>query len=152
MVRFELSLLPVSIDRIREFEARIGLPLPAEYVEFLLEVNGGQPRPNCAELPLIGEEILVDYLYGLGDPPVGEDLESVYKEYEGFLTEGWLAVGRDPGGNPILMCLEGTAAGRLYFQDGYGFFAASTEEHGIHHLLAPDMQTLLRSLRELGTG
>src|SRR4051812_23299256 len=103
MYRVERIFPATSTQKVREFEQRTGIHLPPEYVQFLVVVNGGRPFPNVFAIPSCKESALLDILYGLLDSREPCDLEYELFESRDSIQEGFLPIGRDPGGNQILL-------------------------------------------------
>jgi hypothetical protein len=102
--------------RLQKFESDTGLTLPADYRAFLLKHNGGSPVDSRFEVPDIREDVLLDYFYSI-DGRSGVDLEKELATWESEMPEGFLPIGRDPGGAIIIMGTAGEYAGRVFFWD-----------------------------------
>lgn len=108
-----------------ELEKRVGAALPADYRHFLLLHNGGQPEPSDFLVPgwrfmasLVNE---FDGIKVLENQDV-EDDNSVdllwnIEVFEDRLPKNFLFIGRDPGGNGILLSLHPDTYGKIYFWD-----------------------------------
>ena len=48
------------------FEGKFHVGLPSDYRDFLKEFNGGKPTPSVFDVPDLKEQVLVDWLYGIG--------------------------------------------------------------------------------------
>lgn len=118
-MRIENSLPRLEETRLRQFEALIGAPLPADYRAFLLAHNGGKPNPSgfrFLKSDKTYSESSVAWLYGLQDG--GEyfnSLELRYRGYKGRMPATILPIGSDQGGNQI--CISITDVGHIYFWD-----------------------------------
>ena len=97
-----------TLDEIKRFEARNGVVLPEEYVEFLLASNGGL---FTGEYALVGPPSddrvdAIDLLYALNAPFDFWDLQTTTQDWKADCPNGrgFLPVGRDPYGNEY--CLK----------------------------------------------
>ena len=97
-----------TLDEIKRFEARNGVVLPEEYVEFLLASNGGL---FTGEYALVGPPggdrgDAIDLLYALNAPFDFWDLQTAAQDWRELCPNrrGFLPVGRDPYGNDY--CLK----------------------------------------------
>jgi hypothetical protein len=106
-------------DDIRSLEQKVGYSLPDDYRQFLLQYNGGVPKPECFEfITSSGEEdSLVRVFYSLNGNDPYYDLLSTVFETEGDIPESCLPIGEDPFGNLILLELSGNYRGQVYFWD-----------------------------------
>lgn len=92
---------PVGEEDVGEFERRHGIQLPPSYRSFLLETNGGAPKPSAVA------DRHVEYLYSLNGSRDSLDLEFAQGSFVD-LPPSHIAVGIDPFGNPfVLDCASG---------------------------------------------
>jgi len=106
---------PTSRDAIARLEGELGLTLPAEYVEFLLDQNGGLPHDNIfavgdgnkSGVRFFGVETGHDY----------DDLGKTARTFRARLPSGFLPIGDDPGRNLIAIAASGPDAGSIWFWD-----------------------------------
>lgn len=114
---FELSLQPIDAKAIAGFEANTGLALPADYKDFLLQHNGGRPEPGVFDIPGWGDTIVND-LFGIGEESgrVGDLLEA-YDAWFDRIPAGFVVIGDDPAGNPILLATASSGEAGVYFFD-----------------------------------
>lgn len=120
MIKIKESGEPLTEADIISLERDIGCSLPEEYRKFLLEHNGGIPKPDGFSLVYWGgksEDDRVSF-YGLG-PSVrkSHNLSWVLECFEGRIPSELISIGDDPGGNQICLCIRGEQSGSLYFWD-----------------------------------
>lgn len=109
-----LSVNPkISLQDIKQFEQEYEVTLPKKYVDFLLEYNGGFPQKSNFKLPDYEGESLVNKFYGIGD--MKSNLGKVFVVLEGEIPEDFISIGNDPGGNEILLGVNGEYQGKVYF-------------------------------------
>lgn len=116
-----LSRLGDAADpaRVAVLEAKLRTRLPDDYREFLLEHNGGRPKPaKFVFARRIGPytDSLVDWFLALYD---GEhsNLETVCGWLANRIPDNLLPVAIDPFGNFVLLGLSGEHRGKVYFWD-----------------------------------
>ena len=107
----------INEQEVKDFEQLIGYSLPTDYRRFLLTNNGGKPNPDFFDVPgWRYKESFVTDLKGI-KTGLKVDLAKLYNLFEGRLPKGFIAVGADPGGNLILLSLDGSTQGKVYFFD-----------------------------------
>jgi hypothetical protein len=137
----------VSREQIREFESRMGLSLPEGYVAFLLSTNGGRPTPNQFYIPDCNGVASVDVLYGLDVEPQVCDITWQLNEWRDLIPEGFLAFGRDPFGNHLLLSTVAETRGRVYYWDS-GYHFDESDDEGNTYELADSIELFLAGLAE----
>jgi hypothetical protein len=99
---------PVDEDAIAAAEKRMGRAIPPDYRDFLLEHNGGHPDPARFDIP--GEEqprtSRVSFFFGV-DVQKPLNVEYFVSTFEGRIPPELFPIGRDPGGNLMLMDEDG---------------------------------------------
>ena len=103
----------VTDAQIRAFEQSFGHPLPDDYRQFLLDVNGGQPDRANREF----DYGVVNSLFGLDDPENDScDLATRANRSRPMLpSPDLLFIGHDDGGGAILLALAGEHRGEVWF-------------------------------------
>lgn len=107
-----------TLDEITAFEESLGIKLPPKYRQFLLETNGGEPEPNCFDIPSFsGKYSIVDFFHGLNVSTSFGNLHDEITRGREYLPSQFLPIGMDPGGNVICAGLEIPYLDKLYFWD-----------------------------------
>jgi len=104
---------PVGDEDVAEFERRHAIRLPRSYRSFLLETNGGAPKPSA----VAGRQ--VEYLYSLNGSRDSLDLEFAQGTFVD-LPPLHIAVGIDPFGNPFVLDCSSGAVCLLEHRRGEG--------------------------------
>ncbi|QNK48657.1 SMI1/KNR4 family protein [Brevibacterium sp. PAMC23299] len=103
----------ISLQDIKQFEQEYDVTLPKQYVDFLLEYNGGYPQESNFRISDDEGESLVNKFYGIGD--MKSNLAKVFEILEGEIPEDFVSIANDPGGNEILLGVSGEYPGKVYF-------------------------------------
>jgi hypothetical protein len=110
---------PPSEREVRRVEKRIG-NLPPRYREYLLRSNGGKSGEDCKvefQLADESESVMLGLLYGISSNRPGVDLLASYESEADDLPKEFLPIGEDPGGNLLLVRVEGKERDAIYFWD-----------------------------------
>jgi hypothetical protein len=113
MARMDKENKKISMRDVREFERKYDLKLPGEYVDFLLECNGGYPEKSTFKISDEEGESVINKFYGIGD--MKGNLAKVYEVLDGELPEGFISIANDPGGNEICIGVSEEYFGKVYF-------------------------------------
>jgi hypothetical protein len=135
-MKIEQTFPDIGPAQLDEFERDERLELPAEYREFLLTSNGGEPDDdNIVDVPEFGEVAVNDF-FGL---QTGQeyDLRGERAMYEGRVPPGTLPIADDPGGSLFLLALDGDAKGAVFYWD----HEAEPREEGLDW---PDFENVYR--------
>jgi hypothetical protein len=100
-----------------EFEGKLGVTLPADYREFLLEHNGGTPKPNMFFISDEEGYGIAKYLFSVHARPRYASLVWNWEASRGRVPATLLPIGGDPFGNLICISLGGDDKGAIYFWD-----------------------------------
>jgi len=137
---------------LRAFEKEMRSTFPEDYRTFLLTHNGGQPKPYFFKVPgWQYQQSLVNELKGIVSNSQSVDLREDNSIMEGRLPKGFVSIGDDPGGNKILISLDGSTRGKIYFFDHENEPDVSTdklEDYSNIYLLADSFDQFLNSLKE----
>ena len=112
MEKYENVERPLNREAIREFEEWLGIKLPADFIEFYLANNGGNPPFYYVE----GEEH-VFALDGFFPIKYGSlTIEQLLKDYEkqDIAIKGRIPFASDPGGNVFCLSTSPTEKGSIY--------------------------------------
>lgn len=149
MLQFRESFAPITTEDVDLLEARLRISLPEHYKRFLLQINGGWPKPNAFHIRAAQAWGTADFLYGIAGKDVSGDLESEQEEHRerGSVESGMLVIGHDPGGNLLILDTEGKRRGVVYYWDASYLYAASNEQEGNTYIIAPTFQGFLDGLQ-----
>ena len=144
----------VSDAQIRAFEQSYGHPLPEDYRQFLLDVNGGQPDRANREF----DQGVVNRLFSLDDTEdeSGDLATQANRERAWLPNPDLLLIGHDDGGNTLLLALAGEHRGQVWFMlTGDDARPADANPRVLWHdrrdmrKLASSFEQFMRSLRPL---
>ena len=111
----------VSEDDVRRFEQHLGHELPADYRRFLLDVNGGRaPRSHrvfTLQRDARRDESALDNLFRLNAPDGQDDLATAQLYRDPKPPEGFLEIGYDGFGCPLVLPLVGQHRGEVWYFD-----------------------------------
>jgi hypothetical protein len=103
----------ISLPDIKQFEHEYNVILPKQYVDFLLKYNGGYPQKSNFKISDNQGESLVNKFYGIGD--MKSNLGKVFEVLEGEIPKDFISIANDPGGNEILLGINGEYQEKIYF-------------------------------------
>jgi len=135
---------------IRQFEQRLGFPLPVDYRTFLLENNGGSIRNQTFFVDDLAQDVLMDVFYGVTNEEEDLTLNSWLIEHGDELQEKALIIGADQGGGIILYITAGEEQG-IYYWDHAHFFPQSSQEEGNTYFLADSFAEFCQLLKPYST-
>jgi cell wall assembly regulator SMI1 len=133
---------PLNESEIIVFEREIGVSLPSDYREFLLQHNGGRPEPDTIDIDLLpGSPTGVHQFFGFdrkfesGNVPwnrenLGDDLGD----------PGLLAIASDAFGCMFCIVIYGPNRGEIFFID-------FVESVPYKYFVAPSFRDFLSKLR-----
>ena len=96
-----------------EFEAKFDLKLPLDYRDFLLQFNGGIPRPNGLRFESCGITYTMDIHQFFGFN-AEVDLESIYIAHTDRIPLELVPIAKDPGGDLVYIATTGEHLGSIY--------------------------------------
>ena len=109
----------ISLEKIKQFEKQAEVEFPEDYVEFLANSNGGEPKLSTFEYKLKDGRVWtggVRVFFGI-DVDDWEDIKHYYALYEDRIPKQMLPIANDDGGNLILLALGKQDKGKVYFWD-----------------------------------
>ncbi len=153
------DLGPLDEAALSAAEQALGVQLPDEYRGFMLAHNGGRPepdgfdiswRPEQASAAAAGRRALLSWFFSIYEQREENLLVANQVDFRGRLPAGTLAIGRDPGGNLLLLRTAGPRRGELLYwlregeveegqaptEDNVGFVADSFDDFLAHRLHA----------------
>lgn len=146
MPEWKRSAEPATEDQIRQVEMRSKICLPPRYRNFLLAANGGQPCEYVTfDVVEVGEKVMLGCLYEISDIESGVDLGTMCDEFRDVLPEWCIPIGEDPGGNQLVLAIDGYDIEAIYFWDRVGFFAKRTGKNLFR--IAKDIDGFLTALQ-----
>jgi hypothetical protein len=113
------SLHPITPRDIAQFETELGYPLPSDYRQFLLVINGGRPKPDCFMSPITGYCSVDDFL-GIATTSQRAYLDLIDKHrlfWDFDFLNYLLPIAGDICGNYFCMSLRPRDYGHIYFWD-----------------------------------
>jgi len=129
----------ICMEDIKDFEDKMHISLPKDYIAFMLCQNGGNPKVCEFELPDKSNWSVVNEFY-----PIGSMENNLYKmNYLEDYSDGFIAIGDDSCGNEILLKVNGENIGEIYFYD----HDVDPEEENNMHYLAKSLTDFLKLLK-----
>jgi len=122
------------------FESTLPFALPADYRAFLEKHNGGLFKGALFLVPELKTEETLDVLFGF-NPKRALDLRFWQKEMAGEIPEKSLIIGKDPGGNLLVLDQEG-----IYYWDHTHYYPQSSNAKNAYKV-ASSMTEFLEKLR-----
>ncbi len=118
-MKFNSTNAPAAMIDIKKFEQARGITLPEDYVEFLLDTNGGQLNPSQTYADIPGWNSLeVQELYGLTDKTSSSIASDRFTNFSENIDKMMLNIGYDPFGRKLFMDLrKGSNYGKIYIRD-----------------------------------
>ena len=89
------------MDDLIDFERTNEFVLPEDYRNFLIEHNGGRPKPNTVKK--VNTD--VNWLYSFCEEPDWASFYYAIDIYQGRLPSWYIPIGYDSGGNLFIMSL-----------------------------------------------
>ena len=100
---------------LNNIEEKIGFNFPADYKRFLLQFNGGKPEKEVFNM--INNSSIVDRFFGFCENEYRNALRYYGVVYNKRIPSNTFPIGKDPGGNLILISISGSDYGKIYFWD-----------------------------------
>ena len=124
---------PLIIDRLQMAEQTLGMELPTQYRQFLLEHNGGIPDPSCFIVPgdeeydRVSSERQMACFFALHDQEWNDDtpegslgfpLQEAWNDFQRDVPKSdAVPIGKDWNGSYICLSYRGEEQGRVFFYD-----------------------------------
>ena len=129
----------------------MGVDLPSDFREFLLEYNGGTPNPNefvCSQGVPEGNSCVRHFYKVRGKGSIEWDL----RHFSDGMPPDLLGIGCDPFGKRICIGLKGERRGSVFFWDHEGYELLGSDEpiHDVYRL-ADSFAEFLEGLHETVT-
>lgn len=107
----------LSIEEITEFEKQYNVALPNQYKQFMLDFNGGTIEPAVFKISEEKGESVLSAFYAIDDSLRSNLLKKYIYIYDGRLPQGFIPIGKDPGGNLICVSNQESSYDQVYFWD-----------------------------------
>ena len=105
-------------NALQELESQLAAKLPGSYAQFLLNHNGGRPKPRSFRVPSHEERVFdVHYLFGLTRTTETSNVGWHAREYRDFVEAGMLPIGGTETSDLILLRIAGGNRGEVVFWD-----------------------------------
>jgi SMI1-KNR4 cell-wall len=144
------SYKSITNNDILNAESQMGKSFPEQYKNFLLRNNGG--RPEFQKFSGLGEDDgffgILSWFFGL-HPDDPNDLIANIERFSDRIPNNMIPIASDPGGNLVVLSVEGKDKGKVYFWD----HEEEADEGEIPtydnlYLVANDFDDFLADLRE----
>jgi SMI1-KNR4 cell-wall len=109
----------ISLSEIQQFEKQLGVEFPKDYVNFLANFNGGEPKLDTFEYKLQDGRVWtggVRYFFGFNLDRL-QNIDFFASMRGDRIPENMIPIGLDDGGNFILLALNVKDKGKVYFWD-----------------------------------
>lgn len=149
MVIITGNSVKTTLAKVQSFQKQLGASLPQDYVDFLLEHNGGSVTPDlCSIYGSRRDDVCtVHYLYGI-DPGEASDLTWNLEVLVDRIPSGFLPIGNNPGDDQFCLKFSGEASGCIFLWDRAIEAVESIPSIKGTHFVAPGFSDFLASLRE----
>lgn len=116
MMNFELGLNSIGEADVLILEKKLGVTLPVDYREFLLQHNGGRPTEFLMNGPF--GKLAINDLYGIGkeEGRVG-DIATTFEFFDGRIPKGFISIGDNAGGDKVLLGTDEAGVNGVFFFD-----------------------------------
>ncbi|HSI45112.1 MAG TPA: SMI1/KNR4 family protein [Methylophilus sp.] len=105
-IQFTIQNPSAPTGSIKLLEQEFSFQLPDDYALFLSKYNGGLPRNCNFAIPTIGQSSVA--FFGLGTLEDYKNISFVQKQYSTRISDEFLCIGDDGGGNLILLDRKGS--------------------------------------------
>ena len=140
---------PVDQKDFTAIERLVGCPLPANIRSFLEHASGGTPAKAEFRYGKTGDGAsLVQYFYAVtGKARDADLLVNVLSVLKDRIPQTTLPLAEDPGGNVVLIYLEGNRQGEVWYWDHDQEGQQSDLDANLH-FISKSLQAFLASLSE----
>ena len=143
---------PLDIGRIVDFESKHEVQLPVPYKSFLLQFNGGRPKPSRSfswQTCLGANMSVVEYFYTIDASSSSRDLGVIIETTRDALWPDLLAIASDGCGNEICIGIARQNYGQIFFWNWYvhmGYPLHSARDNIVLRKIADDFDEFFSSL------
>jgi len=153
MITFFSEETSITEFQLMEFERILGLTLPPEYRNHLLQHNGGQCNPNVFSFIEKGNKSTsrVDWFLALhdGDYDNLKNYAEIYKIDEKRLPDSFLPIAHDDGGNLVCIACRSVDFGEVHFSDHENevdYSSSDDMDYSNLYFIAPSFNDFLAAL------
>lgn len=112
---------PLPDSAVASAEQTLGVQFPPDYRAFLLQFNGGRPKPDGIKIhwqpgQVCGQDwgtTAMSWFYEITDNDASNLLKINRVDLAGRLPPGTLAIAGDAGGNELLLAVDGPHQGKI---------------------------------------
>lgn len=140
----------LSDSQISSIEKQLKVTLPEDYKNFLKQIGGGvveKDEVNKIVIDEIGEEIILDVLYGDNQKNEKSSILFWMEQFDGELLENSIIIGDDLLQGFLVLICDGENKGVYYWDDSYNF-ETSTDENNMYRV-AESFKELLEQISDL---
>lgn len=106
-----------TIEKIQNFESKMGYRFPLDYLEFLKNNNGGFPQKKVFLINDAQGQDSLSVFFGVDLANNYISIDYLYENFGDRFPNGVIPIGEDPGGNYVCINLSDESYGRIYFYD-----------------------------------
>lgn len=121
-----------NLQDILELQNSYSIQLPKDYIDFLIECNGGIVEKNDSNKVFVEDldtHISIDVLFGLNTKSSTSDIRTWMSKFQDELFDKSIIIGDDIMHGFIVMICEGENSGIYYWDDSYQFEESTDEEN-----------------------
>lgn len=126
------SLGKADLNDIRRFEFQNEIKLPNDYVEFLLNYNGGildATDENSFFIEDLGECVNIDVLFGINTKEVELGVELWLNDYRNDMPRNTIILGTSYQHGFIILICAGDDSGVYYWDHAFEFSQSNDDEN-----------------------
>lgn len=137
-------------ERLKQAEQQMGVELPDDYREFLLQTNGGSNEDYSMSFFVkeLNDEMVVDVLYGIGLDNKNADVVFYTDMFASDMLPGSVLIG-DSIQNGFIVMVCGRENKGIYYWDHSYTYEASDDENNMYRI-ADTFGDFLRMLDRAG--
>jgi len=142
--------------QIQEIETFVGLKFPVDYLNHIMNFNGGRCNPNCFSFYEDGKITMsgIDWFLAIYDGEYDnlKDYIETYKMESKRLPQHMLPIAHDPGGNLVCISCGHDDVGCIYFWDHdyeVDYTISNDQDYSNLYLISENLNEFLASLTEL---
>ena len=139
----------LSDRQISSIENQLKVILPEDYKNFLKQIGGGVVEKNESNkivIDEIGQEIVLDVLYGDNQKNEKGNILFWMKQFDGELLESAIIIGDDLLQGFLVLICDGGNKGVYYWDDSYNF-ETSNDENNMYRI-AETFEDLLEQVND----